>query len=148
MTNSQTIWNPRLPGACSGFSAWITAAANRVQQLKTARPGGRFLVDALCPLDELVEACHLELPEVTSDTTGGLIIELLGHIPQPGEKVRVGRHELTVLDAEPTRVRRVEVQEIEPDSEQTAPREPGAESREAREPAPAPESVEPTGRPA
>jgi CBS domain containing-hemolysin-like protein len=112
------------------------------------RNNGRFLVDALCPLDELVEACHLELPEVTSDTTGGLIIELLGHIPQPGEKVRVGRHELTVLDAEPTRVRRVEVQEIEPDSEQTAPREPGAESREAQEPAPAPESVEPTGRPA
>ena len=79
------------------------------------RNNGRFLVDALCPLDDLIEACHLELPEVTSDTTGGLIVELLGHIPQPGEKIKIGRHELTVLDAEPTRVRRVEVQEFEAD---------------------------------
>ncbi|MBI3865056.1 MAG: HlyC/CorC family transporter [Planctomycetia bacterium] len=96
------------------------------------RNNGRFLVDALCPLDELVEACHLELPkDVTSDTTGGLIVELLGHIPQPGEKVRLGRHELTVLDAESTRVRRVEVQELEPDqSEPPAEPAPGETSRE------------------
>lgn len=80
------------------------------------RSDGRFLVDALCPLAELVDQCHLQLPEVTADTTGGLVIELLGHIPQPGEKVRVGRHELTVLDAEPTRVRRVEVVEVEPET--------------------------------
>lgn len=81
------------------------------------RNNGRFLVDALCPLDDLREACHLELPEVTSDTTGGLIVELLGHIPQPGEKLRLGRHELTVLDAEPTRVRRIEVQELDVEPE-------------------------------
>jgi CBS domain containing-hemolysin-like protein len=81
------------------------------------RNNGRFLVDALCPLDELFEQCHIELPgQVSSDTTGGLIVELLGHIPQPGEKVRLGRHELTVLDAEPTRVRRVEVQEVDAES--------------------------------
>jgi CBS domain containing-hemolysin-like protein len=93
------------------------------------RNNGRLLVDALCPLDDLIEACHLERPEVTSDTTGGLIVELLGHIPQPGEKVRLGRHELTVLDAEPTRVRRVEVQEVEPDpSELSVAREPGESS--------------------
>lgn len=78
------------------------------------RNNGRYLVDALCPLDELIDQCHVDIPgELTSDTTGGLIVELLGHIPQPGEKVRLGRHELTVLDAEPTRVRRVEVQEVE-----------------------------------
>lgn len=80
------------------------------------RGAGRFLVDALCPLAELVEQCHIQLPEVTADTTGGLVVELLGHIPQPGEKIRLGRHELTVLDAEPTRVRRVEVVELEPET--------------------------------
>lgn len=79
------------------------------------RTDGRFLVDAMCPVDDLVEECRVQLPEeITADTTGGLMVELLGHIPQPGEKVRIGRHELTVLDAEPTRVRRVEVVEIEP----------------------------------
>lgn len=108
------------------------------------RNNGRFLVDALCPLDDLVEACRMELPEVSSDTTGGLIVELLGHIPLPGEKVRLGRHELTVLDAEPTRVRRVEVQEIAgEDGEETAPREPDA-SRERAATEPSPESAEQT----
>lgn len=92
------------------------------------RNNGRYLVDALCPLDDLVEACHLELPEVSSDTTGGLIVELMGHIPLPGEKIRVGRHELTVLDAEPTRVRRVEVQEVEADPSEGAAEAGGGEA--------------------
>ncbi len=107
------------------------------------RNNGRFLVDALCPLDDLIEQCHIELPEVTSDTTGGLIVELLGHIPQPGEKIRLGRHELTVLDAEPTRVRRVEVQELEPDQNDPAtPRDAGDASRGES----GLESAEPTGQ--
>jgi CBS domain containing-hemolysin-like protein len=79
------------------------------------RSNGRYLVDALCNLDDLVEQCHVEIPhDVTSDTAGGLMVELLGHIPVPGEKIRLGNHELTVLDAEPTRVRRLEVQELVP----------------------------------
>jgi CBS domain containing-hemolysin-like protein len=111
------------------------------------RNNGRFLVDALCPLDELVEACRLELPpDVTSDTTGGLIVELMGHIPQPGEKMRLGRHELTVIDAEATRVRRVEIQEVEPDLEETEPRGPGESSREIPGTESTTESIEPTSR--
>jgi CBS domain containing-hemolysin-like protein len=111
------------------------------------RNNGRLLVDALCPLGDLIDVCHLELPDVTSDTTGGLIVELLGHIPLAGEKVRLGRHELTVLDAEPTRVRRIEVQEIEPDqSELAAPREPGESLREEAVSQPNTESVEHTSR--
>jgi CBS domain containing-hemolysin-like protein len=77
------------------------------------RSNARYLVDALCALDELVEQCHVVLPtDISSDTVGGLVVELLGHIPNPGDKIRLGRHELVVLDAEPTRVRRVEVQEL------------------------------------
>ena len=112
------------------------------------RNNGRYLVDALCPLGELVEACHLELPaDVTSDTTGGLIVEIMGHIPQPGEKVRLGRHEFTVLDAEPTRVRRVEVQEIESDqSEPDVPRDPAKSSRDFPATESTTESTEPTSR--
>lgn len=106
------------------------------------RNNGRYLVDALCPLDELTEACHLELPAVTSDTTGGLIVELLGHIPEPGEKLRLGRHELTVLEAEPTRVRRIEVQEVEQETAEGEVRdEQPVESREG-----AAESAEASGR--
>lgn len=115
----------------------------------TRRNNGRFLVDALCPLDDLVKACHLDLPpDVTSDTTGGLIVELMGHIPQTGEKVRLGRHELTVLEAESTRVRRVEVQEIEPEPiDRDAPRESTEMSRDSTQTESLSESVEPTSRP-
>jgi CBS domain containing-hemolysin-like protein len=107
------------------------------------RNNGRFLVDALCPLDDLKEACHLELPEVTSDTTGGLIVELLGHIPEVGEKLRLGRHEITVTDAEPTRVRRVEVQEVEPEN---AVDEESGERTQTNGHESAHESAEPSGR--
>ncbi|MFM8580100.1 MAG: transporter associated domain-containing protein, partial [Planctomycetaceae bacterium] len=52
------------------------------------RSNGRYLVDALCALDSLVEQCHVVLPtDISSDTVGGLVVELLGHIPNPGEKV-------------------------------------------------------------
>jgi CBS domain containing-hemolysin-like protein len=80
------------------------------------RGDGRYLVDATCPLYDLAEDCHIELPpDISADTTGGMMVELLGHIPQAGEKVRIGRHEITIIDAEPTRVRRVEVLELEPE---------------------------------
>jgi len=78
------------------------------------RGNGRVVVDGLCPLDNLVEQLHVVLPNVTADTTGGMIIELLGHIPEVGEKLRLGRHEFTVTEAEATRIRRVELVELEP----------------------------------
>ena len=75
---------------------------------------GKFLVDAMCPVGDLVAECNLQLSdEITADTTGGLVIELLGHIPRAGERVRLGRHELTVLEAETTRVRKIEVLELD-----------------------------------
>ncbi len=54
--------------------------------------------------------------EIDADTTGGLVVELIGRIPQVGERARLGRYEIRVLDAEPTRVRRVELIEVEPDA--------------------------------
>jgi hypothetical protein len=54
-----------------------------------------------------------------------------------------------VVDAEPTRVRRVEVQEIEPDPGETdAAREPGEASREIVGTESTTESVESSTRPA
>lgn len=105
------------------------------------RGDGRYLVDAMCALDDLVDECRVELPsDITADTTGGLMVELLGHIPQPGEKVRIGMHEITVLDAEPTRVRRVEVVRI--DAEPATSPTQRAENEAAEEAA---EAAEATG---
>jgi len=69
---------------------------------------GRFEVDAACPIDEFAETCDVELPAgIRTDSVGGLLIELLGHIPRTGEKVRLGNYEVTILESEPTRVVRV-----------------------------------------
>ena len=71
----------------------------------------RFEVDAACPLDELSEKCGVELPaKMRVDSVGGILTEMLHHIPQVGEKVTLGKHQITVLESEPRRVRRVLVE--------------------------------------
>jgi CBS domain containing-hemolysin-like protein len=81
----------------------------------------RFVVDASCPLEEFSKKCSVELPARTQvDSVGGLLTESLHHIPRAGETVRLGSHRITVLDAEPTRVKRVLV-------EKSFPAESGAE---------------------
>ncbi len=70
----------------------------------------RFEVEASCPVDQVISACGLELPdELTSDTTGGVMTELLGHIPTQGEQVHAGAHLMTALRVEPTRVQRLRI---------------------------------------
>ena len=73
----------------------------------------RFVVEASCPADQGITACGLELPEdLTSDTTGGVMIELLGHIPKQGEQVRAGAHIMTALRVETTRIQRLRIDRV------------------------------------
>jgi CBS domain containing-hemolysin-like protein len=70
----------------------------------------RYEVEASCPVDTAIRVCQLELPEeLTSDTIGGIMIELLGHIPQAGENVPAGAHLLTALQVEPTRIQQLSI---------------------------------------
>jgi CBS domain containing-hemolysin-like protein len=70
---------------------------------------GRYTVAGKCHLDDIAAQCGVTLPEAKADTVGGLVTELIGHIPKRGERVRVGRHRFTVIDAVPTHVRLVEI---------------------------------------
>ena len=94
------------------------------------RASGKIIVDGLCPLDDFSEQLGVEIPEVSADTAGGMVIELLGHIPEEGERVRVGRHEIVVVEAEPTRIRRLEIIEVEPGDASETPTERTTESTE------------------
>jgi CBS domain containing-hemolysin-like protein len=40
---------------------------------------------------------------------------MLGHIPTVSENAVLGEHEVTVLEADPTRVRRVRIRRLKPD---------------------------------
>jgi CBS domain containing-hemolysin-like protein len=77
-----------------------------------------FEVDAACPLDVLADQCGVSVPETDAETVGGLILDLLGRLATTGDRVTVDGHILTVLQADPTRIRRVRV---EPLPEPTTP---------------------------
>lgn len=76
-----------------------------------------YEVDAAVPLDVLAETCGVEVPETDAETTGGLILDLLGRLARAGDVVTVTGHRLTVLEADPTRIRRVRVEKVAPESQ-------------------------------
>ena len=71
-----------------------------------------FEVDATCPLDILAEALDVELPETDAETAGGLILDLLGRMAQPGDSVVIDEHRLVVTRAEPNRIRTIRVERV------------------------------------
>lgn len=75
---------------------------------------GVFEVDATCPLDELQDACGVEVPRTEAETVGGLVLDLLGRLARVGDTVVVEAHQLKVIQADPTRIRRVRVEPAQP----------------------------------
>ena len=51
-------------------------------------PGGGLRAPGRTPIDEVSEALGVELPDTEWDTVGGLVFNLLGHVPEAGESVR------------------------------------------------------------
>ena len=74
--------------------------------------GDVFEVDATCPLDVLASSCGLEIPETEAETAGGLILDLLGRLARAGDRVTVDGHILTVIRADPTRIRTIRVEKV------------------------------------
>jgi putative hemolysin len=75
---------------------------------------GRLEVDGSVPIHELDTDHDLDLPESPSYVTlAGLVLERLGHIPQPGQSVLVPPYRLTVLALEGRRVARIRVEAID-----------------------------------
>lgn len=81
-----------------------------------AEADGRFVVEALTPIDEFNERFGADFPEDEFDTIGGLVVAGIGHLPEPGEEFESGRFHFTVLDADQRRVHslRVRLNELSP----------------------------------
>ena len=75
---------------------------------------GSYDIDASCPLDVLAENVGIEVPETDAETVGGLILDLLGRLARPGDAVEVNGYRLTVLRADPTRIRKVRIDPLRP----------------------------------
>jgi putative hemolysin len=70
---------------------------------------GEYLCDARATIQELNEALDVALDDTGYDTVGGLVYELLGHIPKPGETCRHNGLELTVEQVENRRIAKVRI---------------------------------------
>jgi CBS domain containing-hemolysin-like protein len=92
---------------------------DRETPLVTPLDDHAFEVDASCPLDVLEETCGVSVPETDAETVGGLVLDLLGRLARTGDSVTVNGHLLTVLQADPTRVRRVRVEPVPPQGAST-----------------------------
>ena len=69
-----------------------------------------YEVDASCPLDVLAETCGMEIPETDAETVGGLVLDLLGRLAKPGDSVTINGYRLTVIRADPTRIRKIRLE--------------------------------------
>lgn len=68
---------------------------------------GRVEVDARLEIEELEHYFDLKIEERTFESVGGLIIHILGRVPVVGEKVYFQDLEMTILEADKRRIRRL-----------------------------------------
>ena len=79
------------------------------------------------PIDDVSEELGTELPDAEWDTVGGLILNLLGHVPEDGEAVRFQGLELRAERVQGRRIASV----VHPRHE-SAPRPEGRRSTQRR----------------
>jgi len=82
-----------------------------------------YEVDAACPLDVLAETCGLEVPETDAETAGGLVLDRLRRLARAGDSVTVNGHRLTVLRADPTRIRKIRLEPVGAEAASTPSRD-------------------------
>jgi len=69
---------------------------------------GRYLLDGGTRIDDVAEELGINLPSAGLDSIGGLVFNLLGHLPRAGERIQLEEIEIKVR-----RVVRARIQQIE-----------------------------------
>jgi putative hemolysin len=77
-----------------------------------ALSNGDVRVNARMPIDEVNDLIHAELPTGDWDTVGGLVFNLLGHVPTEGEKVETDGHCLVAEKVQGRRIGRVRIAKV------------------------------------
>ncbi|KFL36660.1 magnesium transporter [Arenimonas donghaensis DSM 18148 = HO3-R19] len=73
-------------------------------KLIAAQADGQYLVDALTPIEDFNERFGADFPEDEYDTIGGLVTAAIGHLPEAGEELALGRFHFRVGRADQRRV--------------------------------------------
>ncbi len=75
--------------------------------------GDGLCVDARTEIEKLEERLGVEFgEELDCETVGGLVFQMLGHVPREGETFLYRGLEVTVLDADKRRVREVKIRKV------------------------------------
>ena len=85
--------------------------------LIAAQADGQFVVDALTPIGDFNERFGASFPDDEYDTIGGLATEAIGHLPESGEELTLGRFAFRVIRADARRVRAFQVGVLPPEPE-------------------------------
>ena len=96
---------------------------------------GGLRVPGRTPIDEVSDELGVELPDTEWDTVGGLVFNLLGHVPDEGETVCFQQLEFRTERVQGRRIVSVVIRPVEPKGE---PPEGGPSEAEAGDTAPAP----------
>jgi len=87
---------------------------------------GIFRVDGKVAIDEVNELLDVELPDEEWDTVGGLLLGLLGQIPDEGQEVAFRNLVFTAEQVQGRRIAKVLITRREPDEQTTEEQEVGA----------------------
>jgi len=99
-----------------------------------------WTLDGGTELRELADSFDIELPQTESTTVGGFVVEHLGHLPEIGDSLQWQELTFRVLDADDTRVKRLELQ-CNPAKAKTPPPSAAAQKRQTGAHAVAPASA-------
>ncbi|TZF91805.1 HlyC/CorC family transporter [Cognatilysobacter lacus] len=72
--------------------------------LIAAQADGQFVVDALTPIADFNERFSADFDDDEYDTIGGLVTAAIGHLPEAGEELSLGRFVFRVAGADARRV--------------------------------------------
>jgi CBS domain containing-hemolysin-like protein len=78
------------------------------------REDGTIIVDGALPIGDLPVEGLAEGATNSGDTVGGYIIAQLGRLAHPGDRLRIGSHEVTVEDVRRRRIGRVALRRFIP----------------------------------
>ena len=90
---------------------------------------GGLRVSARLPVDEVNDLLGADLPTGAWDTVGGLVFDLLGHVPVAGETVTSDGLRLEVDRVNGRRIERVSIVRVDGDPPETAPADATSERR-------------------
>ncbi|NLC60689.1 MAG: CBS domain-containing protein [Gammaproteobacteria bacterium] len=87
------------------------------EALIAAQADGQFLVDALTPIEDFNERFGSDFGDDEYDTIGGLVTAAIGHLPEAGEELTLGRFGFRVARADSRRLHALHVS-VHPETEE------------------------------